>query len=203
MENNNSKEVVLSFVGILVLILVVVGVSFAVFQYSKPGSKNNTITTGTINMSYDEPQNGINLTDALPISDEAGMALTGNNNTFDFTVEAEIVGTGNTTINYAITATNDGSTAPDSVMKVYLTRVNNNVEEAVLAPTLMSQLEKTTSSELSKAPSNQYVLTRGTFTSSTTNSYRLRMWVDENYSDGSAGGTYKLRVNVYGAAAAQ
>ena len=203
MENNKSKGIVLSLVGLVVLVLVVFGVSFAAFQYSKTGSKNNTITTGVINMSYNEPQNGINLMNALPINDATGMALTGNNNTFDFTVEAEIVGTGNTTINYAITAVNDGSTASDSAVKVYLTKVNINLEEAVLAPTLMSKLEKTTSSELSKAPSNQYVLTRGTFTSSITNSYRLRMWVDENYSDGSSGGTYKLRVNVYGAAAAQ
>ena len=40
MENSNSKQVLLSMIGIAILIIAVVGVSFAFFTYSKTGEKN-------------------------------------------------------------------------------------------------------------------------------------------------------------------
>ncbi|HIR59439.1 MAG TPA: hypothetical protein IAB38_05250 [Candidatus Onthousia excrementipullorum] len=201
--NNNSKQVLLSVLGVAILVVAVVGVSFAAFNYSKTGEKVNTITTGTITMSYSENTNGINLVDALPMSDEQGMALSGDNNTFDFTVSATINGSGTTTINYDITATKESSTLEDSAVKVYLTDITSNGDTQVLAPTKVSLLSQTGSSEASGAPSGQYKLASGTFTSSKTLKYRLRMWVADDFSDLGASGTYKLRVNVYGAAAAQ
>ena len=91
-NTNSSKQVLVSILGVAILIVAVVGISFAAFSYSKTGTVANTITTGTITMSYSEPTNGINLTNALPITDTAGKALTGNNNTFDFTVAATVSG---------------------------------------------------------------------------------------------------------------
>ena len=203
-DNNNSKQVLLSVLGVAILVVAVVGVSFAAFSYSKTGEKVNTITTGTITMSYSEDTNGINLSNALPMSDDQGKALSGSNNVFDFTVTATINGSGNTTINYDVTATKEsGSTLDDSAVKVYLTSIDNSADTQVLAPTKVSALTKTGSSEASGAPNGQYKLTTGTFTSTTTRKYRLRMWVAEDYSSLSTSGTYKLRVNVYGAAAAQ
>ena len=204
MENNNSKQMILSILGVVILVVAVVGVSFAAFSYSKTGEKVNTITTGTITMSYSETTNGINLSNALPMSDDQGKALSGSNNVFDFTVTATINGSGNTTINYDVTATKESdSTLDDSAVKVYLTSIDNSADTQVLAPTKVSALTKTGSSEASGAPNGQYKLATGTFTSTTTRKYRLRMWVAEDYSSLSTSGTYKLRVNVYGAAAAQ
>ena len=204
MKENNSKQVLLSVLGVAILVVAVVGVSFAAFSYSKTGEKVNTITTGTITMSYSEDTNGINLSNALPMSDDQGKALSGSNNVFDFTVTATINGSGNTTINYDVTATKESdSTLDDSAVKVYLTSIDNSADTQVLAPTKVSTLTKTGSSEASGAPNGQYKLTTGTFTSTTTRKYRLRMWVAEDYSSLSTSGTYKLRVNVYGAAAAQ
>ena len=155
-------------------------------------------------MSYSEDTNGINLSNALPMSDDQGKALSGSNNVFDFTVTATINGSGNTTINYDVTATKESdSTLDDSAVKVYLTSIDNSADTQVLVPTKVSALTKTGSSEASGAPNGQYKLTTGTFTSTTTRKYRLRMWVAEDYSSLSTSGTYKLRVNVYGAAAAQ
>ena len=201
-DNNNSKQVLLSVLGVVILVVAVVGVSFAAFSYSKTGEKVNTITTGTITMSYSEATNGINLMNALPMSDEQGKALAGENNVFEFTVGATITGT--TTINYAVTATKEsGSSLDDTAVKVYLTDITSGGDTQVLAPTKVSALTKTGNSEASGAPSNQYKLTSGTFTNTTTRKYRLRMWVADDYSSLGTSGTYKLRVNVYGAAAAQ
>ena len=202
MKDNNSKQILLSVLGVAILVVAVVGVSFAAFSYSKTGTKVNTITTGTITMSYSETTNGINLVDALPMTDTQGKALTGENNVFDFTVSANITGT--TTINYAVTATKESdSTLADDAVKVYLTDISSGGDTQVVAPTKVSALGKTGASEVSGAPEDQYKLTTGTFSATGTKSYRLRMWVADDYSSLGTSGAYKLRVNVYGAAAAQ
>ena len=135
MKDNNSKQVLLSVLGVAILIVAVVGVSFAAFSYSQAGEKVNTITTGTITMSYSEDTNGINLTNALPMSDTAGKALQGDGNAFDFTVSATITGT--TTINYAITASKEAeSTIPDDGVKVYLTSMDGEADSEILVLTL-------------------------------------------------------------------
>ena len=201
MKENNSKQVLLSVLGVAILVVAVVGVSFAAFSYSKTGTKVNTITTGTITMSYSETTNGINLTNALPMSDGVGMALSEEEQYFDFTVSANITGT--TTINYAITASKEAeSTLPDTAVKVYLTDMDGTADTQILAPTKVSELD-VTSSDVSGAPNDQYKLTSDTFSASSSHAYRLRMWVADDYQVTGASATYKLRVNVYGAAAAQ
>ncbi len=206
MEDNNSKEVLLSVLGVVVLIVAVIGISLAAFNFSQTGIKENKITTGRLNMSYSEDTNGITLENALPISDDTGKALINDNEIFDFTVEAIIDdGDANTVINYAITAVKvDGDTTlDDSAIKVYLTNIDSSTEVPVLEPTKLSLLEKTTSSELSSAPSGEFKLSTGNLTDSSTHRYRLRMWVADDYSANDGSATYKLKVNVYGAAAAQ
>ena len=201
-NEDNSKQVLLSVLGVAILVVAVVGVSFAAFSFSKTGQVTNTITTGTISMSYSEPENGITLTEALPMDDETGKTLQGENNTFDFTVTATIKGSGKTTINYAITAvTTPASNLNDDYVKVYLTDMDSS-DSQILAPTVVSSLRKTTSDD-SGAPDGQYILESGTFDATTTNSYRLRMWVADNFSVGQSSETYTLKVNVYGAADAQ
>ena len=198
-NNNSSKQVLVSILGVAILVVALVGISFAAFSYSKTGTVTNTITTGTITMSYSEPTNGINLTNALPITDTAGKALSGNNNTFDFTVAATVSGT--TTINYAITAVegDDCSINPAGV-KVYLT---NQKDAQILAPTKVNALTKTGDNEASGAPSGQFILKTGTYDASTTESYRLRMWVADDYTAPSTQQKYVLKVNVYGQANAK
>ena len=201
-NNGNSKQVLLSVLGVAILVVAVVGVSFAAFSYSKTGQKVNTITTGTISMDYTEGTNGINLVNALPMTDTVGKALKDTNQYFDFTVKATI--NGDATINYAITASKESSsTIPDTGVKVYLTDMDSTADTQILAPTKVSALTKTSSSESSGAPSGHYVLKSGTFTATSNHKYRLRMWVADDYTAPSSQQTFKLRVNVYGRANAQ
>ena len=210
-NNNSSKQILLSVLGVAILVVAVVGISFAAFSYSKTGEVSNTITTGTITMTYTEPTNGINLTDALPITDEAGKALKGDGKTFDFTVGATIAG--DTNINYVISAVKDAaSDLPDLGVKVYLTATTGETETAVFEPKLVSQLDKTVAGNAAGAPADQYILKTGNYTATGTDNYRLRMWVDSNYGQKTDGANttefaaqhkYILKVNVYGAAQAQ
>lgn len=102
-DNNTSKQVLLSVLGVAILIVAVVGISFAAFTYSKAGATENTITTGSVTMSYDEGANGIRIENAVPMTDAQGVAIAAEtNNVFDFTVKATIAG--KTAIDYEVVA---------------------------------------------------------------------------------------------------
>ena len=209
MKNDNSKQILLSVLGVAILVVAVVGISFAAFSYSKTGEKVNTITTGTITMSYSEKTNGINITNALPTSDATGKTLSGENEKFDFSVSATIDGT--TTIDYVVTAkpdTTTENTLPETALKVYLTDGAASSEAALLQPTILSTITKTEADDEAGAPEGEFVLYRDTFSGTGgTKNFRLRMWVADTYAGagdntGIVSQTYKLRVNVYGKAAA-
>lgn len=205
-NNNSSKQILLSVLGVAILVVAVVGISFAAFSYSQAGTKENTITTGTITMSYTEGTNGITLTDALPITDDAGKALSAEGQYFDFTVNAKIVGKGTTKIDYVITATEVTTSLPNTGVKVYLT--SNTDQTVELAPTIVSTLPLTQAGNSAGATAGERILKSGSISTTDnsvneTTTYRLRMWVDQNYQAPSTQQVYSIKVNVYGAAAAQ
>lgn len=193
---SNSKSIEVIILCIIILILAVIGVSYAAIFYSKMGEKVNRVTTGTMTMSYSENTNGINLANAYSMTDEIGKSLSDENQYFDFTVSATMGG--NVIIDYIITATKEtNSTLPDNAVKVYLTNLNNGNESQSLAPTKISDLKITSSSKVS-VPDGQFVLLNSSFDKTETRSYRLRMWVASDYVLSDFSQTYKLRVNVYG-----
>ncbi len=205
-SSNSSKQILISILGVAILIVAVVGISFAAFTYARTGTTTNTITTGTITMSYTEGTNGITLTDALPITDDAGKALSAEGQYFDFTVNAKIVGKGTTKIDYVITATEVTTSLPNTGVKVYLT--SNTDQTVELAPTIVSTLPLTQAGNSAGATAGERILKSGSISTTDnsvneTTTYRLRMWVDQNYQAPSTQQVYSIKVNVYGAAAAQ
>ena len=66
-----KKENIL-IIALLILMILAIGVSYAAFSFSKIGTKVNSITTGSITMSYEESDNTITLNGALPTTDETG-----------------------------------------------------------------------------------------------------------------------------------
>ena len=60
-----KKELIISMIAIVVLVLAIVGVSFAAFNYSRTGEQLNTITSGAISMEYTETDNVIQIDKAL------------------------------------------------------------------------------------------------------------------------------------------
>ena len=205
-SSNSSKQILISILGVAILIVAVVGISFAAFTYVGTGSKTNTITTGTITMSYTEDTNGITLSNALPMTDDAGKALSAEGQYFDFTVNAKIVGKGTTKIDYVITATEVTKTLPNTGVKVYLT--SNTDQKVELTPTIVSTLPLTQSGNSASAPAGERILKSGSISTTDTSvdettTYRLRMWVDQAYQAPSEQQVYSIKVNVYGAAAAQ
>lgn len=195
-KNNNFKSTALIILCVIILILAVFGVSYAAIFYSKMGEKINRVTTGTMTMSYSENTNGINITNASPISDAVGKNLNDENQYFDFTVSASM--SGSIIINYTITAIREAdSTLSDSAVKVYLTNLTNDEEVQVLAPTKLSDLQVSSNRNIG-VPNGQFILFDGNFNKTESLNYRLRMWVADDYDLSDISQTYKLRVNVYG-----
>lgn len=147
MENNNKKTLILSIVGILVLVIAVVGVSFAMFTFSGTGTKENVIKTGTITVDFDDAtkENKIEISNKYPMDDATGMSQTDNTKTW--TVEGNW-GTSPMVVNYEvglsdITTTPEGGTLTENYVKVAIqkndTYVIGSANGGVLISTLATE----------------------------------------------------------------
>ena len=194
-----KKEKIVLVGLILLLVVTIVGVSYAAFSYSKRGEKVNTITTGQIVMTYTETDNIIQIDGALPTTDKTGTVQLKAGEYFDFNISSTIVG--NVNINYEISAKEVGeSTIDGSNIKLYLTKLNGSEEEPLMTPeTYHEEAEENT---YTGRPAGEMSLYKESMNSSENNNYRLRMYVDENYNpQGDGGGlTFSVRINVYGLA---
>ena len=115
----DKKKVGLTVVSLILLLIIVIGASYAAFSYAKEGGKENQISLATVTMTYTEGENKITLENALPMEDEVGKLLSDNNQVFDFTVSINIVG--NQSIAYEVTAEKDqNSTLGNNDVRIYL-----------------------------------------------------------------------------------
>ena len=198
---NKQKFKNILTIGItFILLIAVIGISYAAFNYVGTGQKLNTITTGAISMNYIESSNIISMNNALPTTDATGKKRKNTGEYFDFTVKSSIKG--NTDINYEIAAKEEsGNTFSGKNIKFYLTKVNfdGTEEEAMPAKTYS---EDTTSNVYTGRPADMMSLFVGNLNQQgdTEIKYRLRLWVDENYNpqNDNGGLIYKVKVNVYG-----
>ena len=189
-------------IGALIIMLVmVIGISYAAFQFKGPGSKLNTITTGAVSMSYEESENSINLVNALPTTETTGKKRLNSGEYFDFTIKSSI--RGNMDINYEIVAKEeDGNTFDSNNIYYYLTKVNSDGSETEVMAPRKYYAEKEENAYTGR-PAGVFSMFIGNLAEQgeTTITYRLRMWVDEAYNpqNDNGGLTYKAKVNVYGA----
>ena len=201
MKSNKKKQIFLTLVAVLSLILITIGVSYSLFTYSKTGVTDNVVKTGKINFLYTEVSGigkGISLTDTFPISDEEGKLQTGEGKVFDFKITSTIEM--NSSISYEVTVRkkSDSTLAEDKV-KLYLTEVDGTEQEILLAK--YSSLPQTST----KVPDGvvEKTIYEGEVSANTSSyekNFRLRMWLDNDtdFSDGSMNNkTFTVTVNVY------
>ena len=198
MIKEHKRELVI--VGLmLLLIIALIGVSYAAFSYSGLGTKVNTITTGSITMSYEETDNTISLNGALPTTDETGKVRLTEGEYFDFKVSSSI--TGNVNINYEISA-KDVTTAERKIdgsnIKLYLTELVDGEEKELMTPEVYN--EEASSNTYTGRPANEMSLYTSSMNSSEEHTYRLRMYVTEEYNPQGDGGnlSFSVKINVYG-----
>jgi len=198
---NKNKQIIITLIAIISLIVITVGVTYAFFNYSRTGTTDNVVKTGGITFLYTEVSGvgkGISLTEAYPVSDSIGKVQVGEGKVFDFKVTSNI--SMNSSIGYQVTARKKtGSTLANNAVKVYLTEVNGTEQELLLSK--YSELDQTDKVDSSKF--DERILYEATVPANTANyekNFRLRMWVsdDTDFTDGSMNNkTFTLTVNVY------
>ena len=196
----DKKKLLLTIGLVLVLVLMIVGISYAAFKFVGEGSQPNTITTGAITMKYTESTNTISMNNALPTTDATGKVRLTAGEYFDFTLEGTIKGSEN--INWEIAA-EDVTTAAKKIdgkyIKLYLTSLDaNNNETEVMAPNVYKT--ESTENTYTGRPANMMSLAKGTTSTSFSTKYRLRMYVDESYNPQGDGGNlaFSIKINAYG-----
>ena len=204
MENSLSRQILLSILGLAILVVAVVGVSYAIFSTTLSGSKINTLSSGTINMSYVEVSNGISIINAMPMSDEEGKKLVGNDYVFDF-VGSNIAGV--TTVDYEVVAEKvlvNGALLADSDVKIYLEKM---VGDQYVAVPLTSppQAFKANGVETDLGShAADMILYRGSFINTEavkaefSEKFRLRMWLSDEAVIDDISRTFQIKVNVNG-----
>lgn len=188
MNENSSKQVLLSVLGIAVLVVAVVGVSFAFFTYSKTGEKNNTLTTGNIFFNFTEG-NAITLTNEFPRTDTSGEALTeAQNGALTF----HVVGYDSSEkgIEYTVYALQGDADATKTRFKDSEIKLNLKAPATVVENNFATSTVVGTDGSLA----NGVVLAKGKITAKSSETqqddeYTLRMWISDAVSIGE-GETY-------------
>ena len=197
---DKKKQLLLSIGLVLILVLMIVGISYAAFKFTGLGNKPNTITTGALTMEYEESTNTISMTGALPTTDATGKVRLTEGEYFDFTIKSSIKGNAN--INWEIAAEDITPSSAKKMagknIKLYLTKLNGEKEEEVMAPKVYNA--STSANTKTGRPSGVMSLATGTMSTSETTNYRLRMYVDEDYNpQGDGGGlSFSVKINAYG-----
>ena len=197
---NNSKQTILSIVGIAILVIAVVGVSFAFFTYSRTGTTNNVITTGTIAFEYEETTtSALSLTNQFPQTNEEGA----NNAKFQFDVKGNVPTSANP-INYKVYvvpgAEETGKTRfADSQISIKVTTTphtgtttTGNVETDFQTAGDLDGLSNTTTNPKGIQIGHGTVTNNGV---EQQHDYTLTMWVNDTVtiSDTDASKTYRAK----------
>ena len=167
-KGDNKRKKVITISLIVILLMLCVGISFAVWNYGFTG-QTNKLETGEISLELLESNtNLINITNQLPISDSEGKTL----DTFDFAVTTKA--SRDINLGYEIkieklSASSGYTSLNDSQVKVYLTDYSNN---ELISPTKISDLSDY--SLYSKVNVHSKTITK------LTDKFKLRAWIDED-----------------------
>ncbi|MCI8347551.1 MAG: hypothetical protein HFJ12_06385 [Bacilli bacterium] len=206
----NIKQVLFSFLAIFILIVAVIGISYAVWSRTFKGEKDNSLTTATVSFNYTESEtNHINLTNALPMSDTNGKKLNGDQEVFDFTVTGNYGEKG--TVLYDVYVTPYDMTLSDKYVKIYVTDQHDNPVEGYdrdEVPTYNTLEDYSIPSSTKDTFTTKGKLLYSSELTPERNSHdlRVRVWLSSSY--GSSGNkdentpekslTFAFKVNVRG-----
>lgn len=208
---NNKKTLILSIVGVLVLVIAVVGISFAMYNFAGTGTTENVITTGKITVNYpdasENAEKNINLTSAYPSTDAVGSVhqnicvnYTGDeapttaadctaangtweNNQLTFDISAEVGGSAKIAYEIAIDPI-AGNTLDEQYVKFNLQKNTGSGYTYVLGTAttgVKASDYASVAGTLTGTDITRGKIDAGEFTSTATHSYKLIAWVSEDY----------------------
>ena len=180
----NTKIIIL--VGVILLVIVsVVGVTYAFLSTGGTQEQANTFNSGCLSIRLTNESASIKLTNTFPITDIEGL----NTTSYDFTIE----NTCSTATNYQINLES-------------LNQVSNTLDADYIKVSLSSDTVGNVISTLSaNPPKTSYIdgsyishnLYTGTIAGNTTKTYHLKIWVDYDATvEQAANKVYSSKINV-------
>ena len=175
----NKKKIITIVISIVIILILVLAISYAYFSTQLKGT-DQLVKVGDLELVLNETSEGINLSNAIGLSDSDGMSLTPS--TF------ELKNNGSKAVDYTIylddnTIGDNDTRIDDMYLKYNLNKNGTNSGASLLTSSIYN--------------SNR-VLDSGTIEGGGTNTYSLNLWITDEV-DGNYGGQVfsgKLRVEV-------
>ncbi len=180
-----SAKISLLVGGIVVVLIGVIGITFAFFSTGGSQETANTFTSGCLNISLTDASASISLSNIYPITDIEGLDGT----SYDFT----ITNTCNTDANYQINLESLNKQA-NSLSADYI-KVSLSSDTVGNVISILSDNSSVTP-EVANAY-EAYNLYTGTLKSSETKTYHLKLWLDYDATvEVAANKVYQSKINV-------
>ena len=162
MESQVKSKKVLMAISVLLLLLTIIGVSYAVWRISLVQTESNKIATSCFDITFKEDSEAINLENAYPILDEEGRTLT----PYTFTITNNCENFAQYQINLEVL---DTSSLNSQYVKVAIDNESAKklVDKNDVVPTLENAKES-------------YKLKTGYLDALESRTYNLRLWMDED-----------------------
>lgn len=174
-EKSYSKYLLYLILFMVLLFFSIFGITYSIYKGNS--GEDSEIITDQIIFTYsdvDKAGNGINITNAIPISDQIGKAMVGKNQYFDFYITSS---TGKNKILYQLLINkNQVSTLSNDNVRIYLSKIQGSYEHELVLTDFSNLKTKIVNNK------EYYVLYEKTLSENLDNysdSYRLRMWVKE------------------------
>lgn len=189
LNHSNKKLVVI----IAILLVAIIGGTYAWLALTIFGKNTNTIVAGTLSLKLDEHEYiDISGADAIPSSKET--ALSKDNNVYNFELEND----GNVDSEYTIyldIETEDDNTIPTDAIRYILTKNDISNEDKLLSEAPTEILGGDNQGKLildsSNLDSNSQVLKP-----KDKNKYSLRLWIDSNATESISGKTFSAKIKI-------
>ena len=191
LDKVKRNQILIAILGVIILTVLVIGITYAGFSQTAY-TGNNSISSGTISMSFQEPSNNVVISNAMPTSN--GYSSTTH---FDFSVSGSAKA--QMTLPYEITITEkSGNTLAASNVRIGLKKNGSIVtgfESGKLASTLTSSTVRSGSKTLYI---DGLVLAQSGSNYTKTDNYQLFLWIDSSATLPNDGTTkyYSVLVNI-------
>lgn len=192
-------------ITLLFLILLICGISYAVYKFSFTGTRENSITSGNVSLSYEESTN-ISLTNQYPETDLVGSAKA---DSLTFSVSANIIGEFDLKYDIGISLIEEGKSLTADYIKFNLKKDNIYLLGTTDSTGITIGSRKNISGNNNLISS--YAIDSDFFNQTGQKTYTIKAWISEDYepimidvgSDGTQGKevqseTFKFKISVIG-----
>ena len=175
-----AYKIILMVISILLIGSIIIGTSYSMWVKTAVQKEENIVNSSCFSIEFTESSN-INLTNAMPISDEAGL----KKKPYTFTLKNTCNVNSKVTIALDVLST---STMSSNAIKTSLTKGNKSG-----TPKLLTSLDKKAEVDISGAK-EAYILGTDIIGANKSKSYSLHLWMDEAVTVAEASKSFNSKV---------